>query len=55
MVHSRQNEKPILILVKAIKNGGQFLKIDKPLVLYQEDGTYTQEVRNIYEKGEKEK
>ena len=55
MVHSKQNEKPILVLVKAIKNGGQFLKIDKPLVLYQEDGTYTQEVRNIYEKGEKEK
>ena len=55
MVHSKQNEKPILVLVKAIKNGGQFLKIDKPLVLYQEDRTYTQEVRNIYEKGEKEK
>ena len=37
-----------LVLIKAVKNGGQFLKVEKPLFIYNEDGTYTEEVKKIY-------
>ena len=47
-VHSKQNEKPNLVLIKAIKNAKEFLKIDKPLIIYNDDGTYTDEILKIY-------
>ena len=47
-VHPKQNEKPNLILVKAIKYANEFLKIDKPLVIYDEKGNYTEEINKIY-------
>lgn len=49
-VHSKANEKPTLILVKAIKCAGEYLKIEKPLVIYREDGEYTDEILKIYDK-----
>ena len=50
LVHSYSNSKPKLILVKATKNAKSFLNIDEPLVIYNEDGTYTQEILKIYGK-----
>lgn len=47
-VHSKPAEKPNLILVKAVKYANPFLKIDKPLVIYDEDGNYTEEINQIY-------
>lgn len=47
-VHPKPNEKPNLILVKAIKFANPFLKIDKPLVIQDEEGNYTQEINDIY-------
>ena len=49
-VHSKQNEKPNLVLIKAVKNAGEFLKIEKPLVVYRDDGEYTDEILEIYNK-----
>ncbi|MBR3697880.1 MAG: methyltransferase [Clostridia bacterium] len=49
-VQSKQNLSPNLILLKSIKNGGNSVKIDKPLIIYNEDGTYTEEVKKIYNK-----
>lgn len=49
-VHPKQNDKPNLILVKAIKYANEFLKIDKPLVIYEQDGKYTDEIVKIYGK-----
>lgn len=49
-VHSRQNEKPNLILVKAVKYANPYLKMDKPLVIFDEEGNYTEEINHIYER-----
>ena len=49
-VHSKQNTAPNLVLIKCIKDGGNHLKIDKPLIVYNEDGTYTDEIYEIYNK-----
>ena len=47
-VYPKQGEKPNLILVKAVKFANPFLKIDKPLVIYDENGNYTEEINQIY-------
>lgn len=52
-VHSKPNEKPNLILVKAVKCAKEFLKIEKPLVIYGEDNDYTDEIYEIYDKKRK--
>ena len=49
-VQSKVEEKPSLILIKAVKNAKEFLKIDKPLVVYDEYGKYTDEILKIYNK-----
>ena len=52
LVHSYQNGKPKLVLVKATKNANSFLNIDKPLVIYNQDGSYTDEILEIYHRKE---
>lgn len=47
-VYSKINEQSNLVLVKAVKGAGQFLKVEKPLIIYNEDGSYTSEIINIY-------
>ncbi len=49
-VHSKVEEKPSLILIRAVKGAKEFLKIDKPLIIYREDGKYTDEILEIYDK-----
>lgn len=49
-VYPKINTEPNLILIKAVKNANPFLKIDKPLYVYKEDGTYTDEILKIYHK-----
>lgn len=49
-VHSKVNEKPSLILVRAVRAAKDFLKIDSPLIIYRDDGEYTDEILKIYDK-----
>lgn len=49
-VYSSTNKEPKLVLIKATKNANEFLKIEKPLFIYNEDGTYTQDILKIYNK-----
>ena len=49
-VHSKKEKEPNLVLVKAIKNAGKHLKLEKPLIIYNDDGTYTDEILEIYNK-----
>lgn len=54
-VQSKVNEKPKLILVKAVKNAKEYLKLDSPLIIYRDDGQYTDEILKIYNKKREEK
>lgn len=49
-IHSKIGTKPILVLIKAIKNGKSFLKVREPLYIYENNGDYTQEILKIYHK-----
>ncbi len=50
MVYPKINSKPNLVLIKGIKNAGEFLDIEKPLIVYNEDNSYTDEILEIYNK-----
>ena len=49
-VYPKINEKPNLILIKGVKNAKEFLKVQKPLIIYNESGNYTNEILKIYGK-----
>ena len=50
IVYSNIKSKAVLVLIKGIKNAGEELKVLSPLYIYNEDGTYTDEVLRIYNK-----
>ena len=47
-VYPRINRGSNLILIRAVKNGKEFLKIEEPLIIYKENGEYTEELIEIY-------
>lgn len=49
-VYPKIGKEPNLILIKATKGAKEFVKIEKPLIIYNNDGTYTDEILNIYNK-----
>mgnify|MGYP004453466989 FL=1 len=49
-IQSKVNKEPNLLLIKGVKDAGNQLKIERPLVVYNEDGSYTDEILEIYHK-----
>lgn len=49
-VQSFTNSKPKFFLIKATKNANSFLNIEQPLIIYNSDGSYTDEILKIYNK-----
>lgn len=52
-VHPSIDKEPNLVLIKGRKNANPFLKIDKPLIVYDSNGKYTNEIYKIYGKQDK--
>lgn len=50
LVSSKINNEPKMVLIKGIKNAKEFLKIESNLYIYNEDNTYTDEIKKIYNK-----
>lgn len=49
-IQSKENKEPNLVLIKAVKNAGYQLTLEKPLIIYNNDGSYTDEILEIYNK-----
>ena len=49
-VYSNINKEPKLVLIKGIKNAKPFLKIEKNLYIYDDNGKYSKEILKIYNK-----
>jgi tRNA1Val (adenine37-N6)-methyltransferase len=47
-IHPRAGDSPNLFLLMAQKGAGPGLKILPPLVVYNNDGSYTDEIKEIY-------
>lgn len=48
MVQSSINKAPNIVLVEGQRDGGAYLKWEKPIYVYNEDGTYSEEINKIY-------
>ena len=49
LVYNKAGEKPWLALIEGKKGGKTGLVVEKPLVMREENGEYTEELRKIYE------
>ena len=49
-VHSNELSESKLVLIEGVKNGKSFLKVGRPLYVYKQDGSYTDEILEIYGK-----
>ena len=49
-IYPKINKEPNLVLIKATKNAKPFLKIEKPLIVYNEKNEYTDDILKIYNK-----
>ena len=48
MVHPSVDKAPNIVLVEGQRDGGEFLKFDKPLYVYKDIGIYSDEINEIY-------
>ncbi|MDB5085879.1 MAG: SAM-dependent methyltransferase [Bacilli bacterium] len=48
LVHPYIDREPSLVLVEGIKNGGPELRILPPLIVHEQEGTYTAEIKELY-------
>lgn len=53
MIHSAADKDSNLFLVEGNKLGGRFLKVQRPLIIYNQDEIYTDEIHSIYYEGER--
>ncbi len=49
-VYPKKNDDSNLILIKGVKCGKAFLKVKNPLIVYDENNKYSDEILNIYKK-----
>ncbi len=49
-VYPKIDKPSNMILIKAVKGGKEFLKVEKPLIVYDENQNYTNEILKIYNK-----
>ncbi|MGL4874704.1 MAG: tRNA1(Val) (adenine(37)-N6)-methyltransferase [Clostridium sp.] len=54
LVHPKIGKAPNIVLVEGQRDGGAFLKWESPLFVYNEDGTITNEINEIYGRGKHE-
>ncbi len=50
MVHPFQDKEANILLIEGLRGGGTMMKVEAPLVVYESQGVYTEEVLRIYGK-----
>ena len=44
MVHSKLGKEATMVLIEGAKGGGSWLNVERPLIIYDENGNYTEDV-----------
>lgn len=47
-VHPFADKEANMVLIEAVRGGGPLMKVEKPLIVYKEQGVYTDEIYDIY-------
>lgn len=48
MIHPKMGKAPNIVLVEGQRDGGEYLKWEAPLYVYDDNGKYTKEIDSIY-------
>lgn len=48
MVHPFVEKEANMVLIEAVRGGRSMIKVEKPLIVYKEQGVYTDEIYDIY-------
>ena len=48
LVHPYAGKEPNMVLIEAVRGGKPMLKVEAPLVVYEEKNKYTSEIYDIY-------
>ena len=48
LVYTNLEKEPTMVLIEGVKKGKPRLTVEKPLIVFKEDGTYTDEVKSYY-------
>lgn len=49
LIHPYADKEPTMVMVEAVRGGRSRIKVEAPLIVYQEKGIYTEEVKRMYE------
>ena len=52
-IFSNINKESKMVLVKGVKDANEYMIVEKPLIIYNEKGEYTDEILEIYNKEKK--
>lgn len=48
MVHSFAGDEAVMVLIEAVKGGKPFMKMERPLIIFETKDVYTEEIREMY-------
>ncbi|MBP3927515.1 MAG: SAM-dependent methyltransferase, partial [Clostridium sp.] len=48
LVHPFVDKEANMVLIEAVRGGRSMIKVEKPLIVYQKPGVYTEEIYDIY-------
>ena len=48
LVHPFIDKEPSMVLIECVRGGKSRIKVESPLVIYEEQGKYTREIYDIY-------
>lgn len=51
LVHPFVDKEPNMVLIEGLKGGNPRITVEKPLIVYEKPGVYTQDIREIYGDG----
>lgn len=51
LVYPFKDREPNMVLIEALKGGNSRITVEKPLIVYEKPGVYTEEILKIYGPG----
>ena len=48
LVYPYVDKEPNMVMIEAVKGGKSIIQVESPLIVYEKDGTYTEEIYKIY-------
>lgn len=48
MVHPYQDREANMVLIEALKGGRPLMKVEAPVIVFDQEGSYSEEIRTTY-------